>query len=753
MRRSASQSTLLSGLLALRRLPLRTKWRRVETWWSQLCSLPARTASKPMSAPSKVSYSFSTMAEVSHGPAPGNDCLSFIKASLDELEGPYHCWLNRSYKNKQLSVRDRTFLVLSARIHDHEILFENIKKIKKRFPHLFIMGLFLIHPSADTMHLIWLLMAENISFPILLSKKAFPEMEKGACYLLFKNFEGPAVYHKKDVDLEILYQAIQKLNMPPAGNSESINQLKFTSWKLDGITKDYYMCSSLQNLLLCYPGCISADESGNRLFLSDCNHHRIIVSDGNGVILDCIGSSPGFEDGDFEFAKLRRPAGSYYHAAEDCLYFVDSENHAIRKADMEARSVETLYPTSASKKSSVRIWTWIMNKLGLESNVDTNVDETSDVFDSKTPVLPWHILRSVDDTLFILDRRFQAVWIMDLASAKIDKILKGSPEINEICREQITKKSSLLDHLGYDGFQQQIEYTCFVEGLPHSGLLSSLTTLQNQIFICDTVGQRILKVDGESGVCSNFKFSNLGILGLPYWMTSPLETFYATGNGLSEVPIDHRQSFQLLPGRIQIQLIVDVPQDTELVQPLDETCIWRQARGAATEVSLIEDVPGSVDKVGVAQLWYDELDNLASPKPESEQAVPDDNLNDNLMVEDKEICITCNVNTSPGTSEVIIYTVLYLKLRRDPNSQEENPEIHAGRILDIMSSGRYVKMERDLWSEFLSKSKGDLRDLIFMKPLHIRIELHSLDHPKAENERDIILTDSSIQVKVSLNGQ
>ncbi|XP_028784116.1 uncharacterized protein LOC114740150 [Neltuma alba] len=121
------------------------------------------------------------------------------------------------------------------------------------------------------------------------------------------------------------------------------------------------------------------------------------------------------------------------------------------------------------------------------------------------------------------------------------------------------------------------------------------------------------------------------------------------------------------------------------------------------------------------------------------------------MVEDKEICITCNVNTSPGTSEVIIYTVLYLKLRRDPNSQEENPEIHAGRILDIMSSGRYVKMERDLWSEFLSKSKGDLRDLIFMKPLHIRIELHSLDHPKAENERDIILTDSSIQVKVSLN--
>lgn len=38
-----------------------------------------------------------------------------------------------------------------------------------------------------------------------------------------------------------------------------------------------------------------------------------------------IGSSPGFEDGKFESAKLTRPAASVYVASEDCLYFVDSE--------------------------------------------------------------------------------------------------------------------------------------------------------------------------------------------------------------------------------------------------------------------------------------------------------------------------------------------------------------------------------------------------------------------------------------------
>lgn len=38
-----------------------------------------------------------------------------------------------------------------------------------------------------------------------------------------------------------------------------------------------------------------------------------------------IGSSPGFEDGDFEMAKLMRPAVSFYDSSDDCLYFVDSE--------------------------------------------------------------------------------------------------------------------------------------------------------------------------------------------------------------------------------------------------------------------------------------------------------------------------------------------------------------------------------------------------------------------------------------------
>ncbi|KAK7316612.1 hypothetical protein RJT34_00204 [Clitoria ternatea] len=698
-------------------------------------------------------HRISTMADVSREPASETDLLSFIKASLDEFEGTHHYWINRSDKNDQLFGADGVFLVLAASIFDCSITLEKVKTIQRRFPHIIIVALKPNHFSEDRVQLVELLMAENITFPILFSRWTFPQIEKGACYILFKNFRSPVICYEKDAGLEILCQAIQEVQVQPSGGSKSLNVLRCTSWKQDGPTKDQYIFSPFQNLLLYYPGCVSADESTDRLFFSDCNHHRIIVSDANGDILDSIGSSPGYEDGDFESAKLRRPTGSYYHASEDCLYFVDSENHAIRKADMRARIVETLYPTSASK-GGIRIWNWIMDKLGLESYIgETNVEERPEAFDPKSLYYPWHLLKSVDDILYIIDRRFQTLWTMDISSGKIHDVFEGSARILEICGQPIMKSLSILDQIPSFCSQLQTNNGFLLEGLPHSDLLSSLATLNNQIFVCDPVGHRILKVNGESGVYSNFKLSKFGTLGLPYWLNFPLETFYAAGNGLFGTPIDHLQHFDLLPGRIDIHLSVDVPMDIELVEPLQESPVWCQARGAATEISGMEEAPGSINKVGVAQQWYDELDDLANPKPISEINVEDDDADKKSVMGDEKVHISCSVCTSPGTSEVIIYGALYSKLRRVPNSNEGNREEDAAMILDILCSKKSGKMERDLWNAFLLQSKGDLRDLIFVTPLHVRLRLNSLNHPKADNGRDIILTDSSIKVDILLNRQ
>jgi hypothetical protein len=72
---------------------------------------------------------------------------------------------------------------------------------------------------------------------------------------------------------------------------------------------------------------------------------------------------------------------------------------------------------------------------------------------------------------------------------------------------------------------------------------------------------------------------------------------YFTANYyFSSIDFLSRTSVPFVTGKIDIQLSVDVPADIELVEPLQESSIWRQARGAATEISEMDD-PTSIDKV------------------------------------------------------------------------------------------------------------------------------------------------------------
>ncbi|ESR56860.1 hypothetical protein CICLE_v10020152mg [Citrus x clementina] len=442
-----------------------------------------------------------------------------------------------------------------------------------------------------------------------------------------------------------------------------------------------------------------------------------------------------------------RPAASFYHEDDDCLYIVDSENHAIRRADMGRRVLETVYPTSGISKKNNSLWAWIMEKLGFERDNDTK----SEKLDPQSLIFPWHLMKSEDDNLLIINRSFETLWIMDLASGEIKEAVKGFSNVLEICGVLVMEKVSLLKQMPQDWLLHQIDSSCSLKELPYAGLISSSIAFQNHILLCDIVGQRIMRLNRESGVCSNFQFSNFAILGLPYWFAFPLERVYAVAGGHQGSWTDHIQRCSLLPGRIDIKVNVDIPSDTELVESLQEGCIWRQARGTASVVLRAEDVAGSLEKVGVAQLWYDELDTLALSTPESESNIEDETTTSDLRSEDDTVHIDCAVNTSPGTSEVIISAALYLKLRRYPDQQDHSREKYAARISDILKLGRSGAMQRDSFIQFLLKSNQDLRDVIFVKPLHVSIQFDTLDHPKADNSKDIILTDSNIEVNVSLN--
>ena len=97
--------------------------------------------------------------------------------------------------------------------------------------------------------------------------------------------------------------------------------------------------------VLSFPGKVLADAAGDRLFIADSNHNRIVIASlDSGAVEAVIGEGEaGLEDGDFETARFHHPNG--LAMAGEFLYIADTENHALRRADLGAREVVTLSGT------------------------------------------------------------------------------------------------------------------------------------------------------------------------------------------------------------------------------------------------------------------------------------------------------------------------------------------------------------------------------------------------------------------------
>ena len=100
---------------------------------------------------------------------------------------------------------------------------------------------------------------------------------------------------------------------------------------------------------LSFPGKVLADEKGQRLFIADSNHNRILITDlpdntGNAHLLEIIGEGAiGADDGPFDKARFHRPQG--LALAGDTLWIADTENHLIRAADLAKKQVRTVLGT------------------------------------------------------------------------------------------------------------------------------------------------------------------------------------------------------------------------------------------------------------------------------------------------------------------------------------------------------------------------------------------------------------------------
>jgi sugar lactone lactonase YvrE len=94
--------------------------------------------------------------------------------------------------------------------------------------------------------------------------------------------------------------------------------------------------------LLRYPGKVAA--GGGRLVVSDSGHHRLLVLGLEGEVEAVVGAGvAGWRDGALATAQFRGPQGVCL--VGEVVYVADTGNHAIRKVDLAAGTVETVAGT------------------------------------------------------------------------------------------------------------------------------------------------------------------------------------------------------------------------------------------------------------------------------------------------------------------------------------------------------------------------------------------------------------------------
>lgn len=102
-----------------------------------------------------------------------------------------------------------------------------------------------------------------------------------------------------------------------------------------------------------FPGKVLADASSQRLFISDSNHNRIVVTGLDGQLQQVIGSGQiGKADGGFAAASFDHPQGMAL--VGESLYVADTENHLLRRVDLQSQQVTTVAGTGVQGNERYR---------------------------------------------------------------------------------------------------------------------------------------------------------------------------------------------------------------------------------------------------------------------------------------------------------------------------------------------------------------------------------------------------------------
>ena len=166
--------------------------------------------------------------------------------------------------------------------------------------------------------------------------------------------------------------------------------------------------ASFTSGVLEFPGKVLADSVSKQLFISDTNHNRILVADLNGKVSQVIGSgATGLKDGSFNVAELHQPQGTALSSDGKTLYIADTENHALRAANLADGMVTTLAGDGTQARS-------------FPENEPAKGRPLSS---------PWALAR-VGSNLYIAMAGTHQIWVMDLAKQTLSRFAGRGREGN-----------------------------------------------------------------------------------------------------------------------------------------------------------------------------------------------------------------------------------------------------------------------------------------------------------------------------------
>jgi thiol-disulfide isomerase/thioredoxin len=151
---------------------------------------------------------------------------------------------------------------------------------------------------------------------------------------------------------------------------------------------------------LLFPGKVVADAAGQRLFIADTGHNRIVQARLDGKNAIAIGDGEeGLQDGPYEKARFNRPQGMYLDG--ETLFVADTENHAIRAVDTKTRQVTTVAGIGSQLRKMVAIpFTGPAKTTALSS--------------------PWDVIRIPGEkSLYIAMAGPHQIWKLDLATETV----------------------------------------------------------------------------------------------------------------------------------------------------------------------------------------------------------------------------------------------------------------------------------------------------------------------------------------------